>query len=461
METQNEKEEDQIIKIEEKSNNQESNPKEEKESKIDAKKEMKQIKTIEEKKDNRSKIKEDSQALKKLLGDFTDFKSELSPNEDNKDNDKAGDNYVEKYFNAKMKNQFGIDSFSNVTIKLQDILDEIILYLNEKALSLNKSFDVCFNIIRQLKGYFKDETQLEIDSLFPLVKGIKIKSLFETIENYSYPKLEKFNEKLSYTIIVESTFCLRSQIIKKSEQLRKSFLLFTIIHKFYENYKEYFQQYYDYFIKKYIYQKKIKEKAYDYEIKGENEIELSQFGNFIFLILSNSSLKLFEEVRDQTIKGNLNKDEIMLDIDKCFQFPLSTKYKYPLIKKEYLEDELKSKNDIVKYNKNDLLMDGYKKLHYLIDKINDEKNCKVKLIYLDTYINLFTPKNIIINKIDSMSENLKKIIDKDANMEKELKKTESLLNETNVKFNILLEFIKEKFPEFNLDKLISNSKIEA
>ena len=60
-----------------------------------------------------------------------------------------------------------------------------------------------------------------------------------------------------------------------------------------------------------------------------------------------------------------------------------------------------------------------------------------------------------------MSENLKKIIDKDANMEKELKKTESLLNETNVKFNILLEFIKEKFPEFNLDKLINNSKIEA
>ena len=46
-------------------------------------------------------------------------------------------------------------------------------------------------------------------------------------------------------------------------------------------------------------------------------------------------------------------------------------------------------------------------------------------------------------------------------MEKELKKTESLLNETNVKFNILLEFIKEKFPEFNLDKLINNSKIEA
>ena len=68
-------------------------------------------------------------------------------------------------------------------------------------------------------------------------------------------------------------------------------------------------------------------------------------------------------------------------------------------------------------------MDGYKKLHCLIDKINDEKNCKVKLIYLDTYINLFAPKNIIINKIDSMSENLKKIIDKDTNMGKELKET--------------------------------------
>ena len=99
------------------------------------------------KKNRRKKRNEiqDSQDLKKLLGGITDFKSELSQNEDNKDNDKAGDNYLEKYFNAKMKNQFGTDSFSNVTIKLQDILDEIILYLNEKTLSLNKPFDVCFN----------------------------------------------------------------------------------------------------------------------------------------------------------------------------------------------------------------------------------------------------------------------------------------------------------------------------
>ena len=82
---------------------------------------------------------------------------------------------------------------------------------------------------------------------------------------------------------------LRSQIIKKSEQLRKAFLFFTIIHKFYVNYKEYFAEYYEYFINKYIYQKNIKEKAYEYEykVKQERITDLSSYGNFVFLISSN------------------------------------------------------------------------------------------------------------------------------------------------------------------------------
>lgn len=37
--------------------------------------------------------------------------------------------------------------------------------------------------------------------------------------------------KKKYTTIVETTFSLKSQIVKKSNQLRISFLLFSFIHK--------------------------------------------------------------------------------------------------------------------------------------------------------------------------------------------------------------------------------------
>ena len=127
-------------------------------------------------------------------------------------------------------------------------------------------------------------------------------------------------------------------------------------------------------------------------------------------------------------------------------------------------------------------MHGYQKLNYLIKKINMENNCKVKVIYLDTYINILTPKNIIINKIDFMTDYLKVIANNDEKMENDLKetkknlqisiesnvktndelqKTANKLNETKNVVDILVKFIKEKFPDFSLTKLIEESKNQA
>ena len=49
------------------------------------------------------------------------------------------------------------------------------LYLNGIIIEINKPPNDGMNIIKQLKEYFKDETQIENDTLFPLANGIKSK----------------------------------------------------------------------------------------------------------------------------------------------------------------------------------------------------------------------------------------------------------------------------------------------
>ena len=57
-----------------------------------------------------------------------------------------------------------------------------------------------------------------------------------------------------------------------------------------------------------------------------------------------------------------------------------------------------------------------------------ENNCKVKVIYLDTYINILTPKTIIINKIDFMTDYPKVIVNHDVKMGNELKETKKKIS---------------------------------
>ena len=66
--------------------------------------------------------------------------------------------------------------------------------------------------------------------------------------------------------------------------------------------------------------------------------DLSPYGNFVFLISSNSSYKKFEEARKQTDEQILNEEDIALDINKCFQFPLIPKSSAPKTDKKFVED---------------------------------------------------------------------------------------------------------------------------
>ena len=231
--------------------------------------------------------------IKNLIGAITDYKTEISEkeNEANLEGDKGIGNGTEKYFNEKLKFLLSAkNSYPKTTIEISKVLDGIILNMNYSVLKGKKLDTNKMNeIIRQINEIFEGETKIEIDSLFPFINGKQINKFFKRIDEFSYPKELKVDEDKDYTIIVESTFSLKSQIIKKAEQLRKAFMLFSLLHNFYQIYPEYLEGYYKLFIKN------------NFHTNESDAIDLSSCGNYIFLIVTNKEFKSFKEQEDFTI----------------------------------------------------------------------------------------------------------------------------------------------------------------
>ena len=96
------------------------------------------------------------------------------------------------------------------------------------------------------------------------------------------------------------------------------------MNKFYKKYKEYLEDFYEIIIKKYIFSDKKTNIIYNYE--KVKDFHLSDFDNFIILLLSNSQFKLFNEASESiSISKSFEQDEIEFNIEKCFQFPLKRK----------------------------------------------------------------------------------------------------------------------------------------
>lgn len=225
--------------------------------------------------------------------------------------------FIEKSFNEKLKNLLKTkDAFSN-TIDIAQVLDEIILSINY-ALNNNKSLDekTAKKIIKKIENLSKKETSIHIDSFLPQVDGKEINNFFGSIKEYSFPAIDKIDDKKKYTLIVESTFCLDSQISKKVNQIKKSFLFFSQLHKIYQQYPDCIKNYYSYFVRKYIFRQKIEKNQYMFEDKL---LDLNQYGNYVFIIITNKTLKTFEEKEYLVEKYSYNEDSPDQSIKKNFE----------------------------------------------------------------------------------------------------------------------------------------------
>ena len=393
--------------------------------------------------------KEDEKiSLSNLLGEITDYQVELKT-DSSEQNDltvKEGA-FIEKYFNEKLKYLLKAkDAFSS-TIDFSQVHDDIILSINHALLNNPKLKEKqARKIIKKINKVFKDESFIQIDSFLPVVNGSELIEFFHSIKEYSFPEIINIVENKTYTVIMESTFCLHSQIGKKVNQLRKSFLLFSLLHKLYTKYPDYVQNYYKYFIRRYFLREKVDRKRFEVE---DNELDLSNYGNFVFIIATNKSLKNFKETEnlvetfsfknespDYSIKKCLEMDEIDLinsevneiNFVEKFSAKKNVKSTSSTIKEEDKKNKEKEQLDI-NVNQDPKIIKSYRELNYLISHINKEQNCIAKIIYLDTYMNVTTPKCVIAEKFGKFLEKQKAI-------------------------NIaLIDFIHTKFPEFDISKL--------
>ena len=414
-----------------------------------------------------------NKSIYELIGELTDFQTDS--NLSNLDQDKIdklkvqrGD-FVEKYFAQKLKFLLKADSAISNFIDLQEVHDDFILSINYVLIKEKNNPEIknekALAIIEKIDKSLKDESAIQMDTVLPSVSGKELLSFFETMKEYSYPSNNNIEPNKKYTIIVESTFNLYSQIYDKAEQLRKNFLLISLLNDLYIAYPIYIENYYKYFIWRYLLGNKAEKTKID-----ENKIQqinLSDYANYIFVIASNKTLKKFQETRELVDYITFDKEEDPGKlIKKCF-----AEDNAPIPPKLNISSHEKKNISIPK---NASTVKGFKEMNYLITKINQQANKSAKLIFMDSYLNLITPKCVLGEKLIQIEEAIKKkeqeMNEKMKKLDKELKSIEDLklmneglrlmnedlklmnknLNEENKE---LMDFLKKKFPDFKSSKL--------
>ena len=384
-----------------------------------------------------------------LMGEITDYKSEFSDNIDMEKLEVDKGEFVEKYFSQKLKYLMKAEICYPIyidTSNIKNLLASRLYYKVKKDPELK--IDTADKIMKQVDSVLKNENPIQIDSFIPLVDGKKIKGFLNVIKDYSFPVLNNIDENNKYTIIVESTFSLKSQIGKKADHLRRYFLIFSLIHKLYLKYPRYLDLFYKYFIRKYFLREKIKkDNIEDIEEEYNYKLDLSPYGNYLFIIAANKKFKSFKEVEYSIKTFAFEDDGPAESFKKCFEtthknkiknknkvikgkkesnpnfdilnISCDIKQKEKIAKKKYINDFDYSAN-LNKISRNKYLVNSYKSFNYLFQKINDEKNFQVMMIYLDTYLNLTTPKCLLIQKLDGIIDGIEAQSKKQKDLEYEI-----------------------------------------
>ena len=384
-----------------------------------------------------------------LMGEITDYKSEFSGDIDMEKFEVDKGEFAEKYFSQKLKYLMKAEICYPIyidTSNIKNLLANRLYYKVKKDPELK--IDTADKIMKQVDNVLKNEKPIQIDSFIPLVDGKKINDFLNVIKDYSFPVLNNIDENNKYTIILESTFSLKSQIGKKADQLRRYFLIFSLIHKLYLKYPRYLDLFYKYFIRKYFLREKIKkDNIEDMEEEYNYKLDLSPYGNYLFIIATNKTFKSFKEVEYSIKTFAFEDDGPDESFKKCFEtthknkiknknkvikgkkesnpnfdilnISCDIKQKEKIAKKKYIND-FDYSADVNKISRNKYLVNSYKSFNYLFQKINDEKNFKVMMIYLDTYLNLTTPKCFLLQKMDGIIDGIEAQSKKQKDLEYEI-----------------------------------------
>jgi hypothetical protein len=286
-------------------------------------------------------------------------------------------------------------------------------------------------MIKKIEARLKALDKIELDFFFINVPGENIYQFFDNMKSYSYPyteeKKENFADK-SFTIIIESTHSLRSAINKKPFQIHKYHLFFTMLNEYFKKDDKYLGKFHELFFQKYF--RKLSSAFNQIELTNEKYFPFSD--NFIVMVASDHSFKVFKETREKIFSSNEPNY-------------LSKNGKYPKIyekgEKNYQDED--DKNETIKLSDSQQIKENYNYFKYIINEVNNDNNWVCKIIYFDLYVSLIVPKCEIKEGLTSINESIRSLEKKNNLLEESVKK---LQNQNNKIF----EFLKEKFPDTDL-----------
>ena len=350
----------------------------------------------------------------------------------------------EDYFHIKLRRLFGSSvesSFRNVEIKLDNFFQDAKKFLGwvvkQKGIDEKKSNDIMKGIEAKLKALDK----IELDSFFINIPGENIHQFFDNMKSYSYPyteeKKENFADK-SFTIIIESTHSLRSAISKKPSQIHKYHLFFTMLNEYFKKDDKYLGKFHELFFQKYF--RKVPSAFNKIELKNENNFPFSD--NFIVMVASDHSFKVFKETREKIFSSNKPNY-------------LSKNGKYPKIyekgEKNYQDED--DKNETIKLSDSQQIKENYNYFKYIINEVNNDNNWVCKIIYFDLYFSRIVPKCEIKEGLTIINESIRSLKKKNNLLEETVHNLQNQNMEQEKKFNKIFELLKEKFPETDLSEL--------
>ena len=167
----------------------------------------------------------------------------------------------------------------------------------------------------------------------------------------------------------------------------------------------------------------------------------------MFLLVTNKTFKSFKEFEflSNEIKFE-TQDEIMPQVQKCFDRKddidrtntSSINHKFYDFHKNYLKDQ---EYNEIKRNilKDKALLNAYKTFNSLLNKINKKNNFRIKVFYMDSYLNMLTPKYIIGEKLNQLLNYVK-------NQNSQIQAQNSQIQAQNDRIATLERIINENFP---------------
>ena len=180
------------------------------------------------------------------------------------------------------------------------------------------------------------------------------------------------------------------------------------------------------------------------ELKNKNNFPFSD--NFIVIVASDHSFKVFKETREKIFSSNKPNY-------------LSKNGKYPKIyekgEKNYQDED--DKNETIKLSDSQQIKENYNYFKYIINEVNNDNNWICKIIYFDLYVSLIVPKCEIKEGLTSINEsiralenNISQLNESNSVLEKKNNLLEESVNKLQNQNNKIFEFLKEKFPDMDL-----------